>query len=130
MMKSGRTRKRWVLALLVLLTIAAGLGSRQLRGAAWSASFDLLGDALWSMMVYFLFALLAPRAGISSLVIAALAFSVAIEFSQLYHAPWIDLAREYRLGGLVLGYSFDWRDLLWYLLGIAAGAGIDRAVHK
>jgi hypothetical protein len=41
----------------------------------------------------------------------ALAFSFAVEFSQLYHAPWIDALRGYRLGTLVLGDTVGWGDL-------------------
>lgn len=33
-------------------------------------------------------------------------FLFVIEFSQLYHAEWIDQIRDTSLGGLVLGYGF------------------------
>ena len=35
---------------------------------------------------------------------AALLFSYAIEFSQLYQAEWINALRHTALGGLVLGF--------------------------
>jgi hypothetical protein len=30
-----------------------------------------------------------------------------VEFSQLYHAPWIDTIRAARIGALVLGSTFN-----------------------
>jgi Protein of unknown function (DUF2809) len=48
-------------------------------------------------------------------------FSVVIEISQLYHAPWIDSIRQTTLGGLILGYDFVASDLTCYALGIGLG---------
>ena len=52
----------------------------------------------------------------------AAGFSLMIELSQLYHAPWIDAIRRTRLGGLVLGYGFLWSDLACYAVGVVCGA--------
>jgi len=49
-----------------------------------------------------------------------MSLSVAVELSQLYHAPWIDPIRRTTLGGLVLGFGFLWSDLACY----AAGGGL------
>jgi len=60
-------------------------------------------------------------------------FSLLIELSQFYHAPWIDAIRATRIGGLVLGFGFLWRDLVCYALGIMGGVVIDvalRSVHQ
>ena len=51
----------------------------------------------------------------------ALAFSVAVELSQLYHASWIDSIRHTTLGGLILGFDFVWSDLACYALGVGLG---------
>ena len=55
----------------------------------------------------------------------ALAFSVAVELSQLYHAPWIDSIRQTTLGGLILGFDFVWSDLVCYALGVGLGVLVD-----
>jgi hypothetical protein len=52
----------------------------------------------------------------------ALAFAWGVEFSQLYHAPWIDAVRATLPGRLVLGTTFNWPDLLAYALGVGLGA--------
>jgi len=55
----------------------------------------------------------------------AMAFSVAIELSQLYHAPWIDSIRHTTLGGLILGFGFVWSDLICYAVGVGLGLAIE-----
>jgi len=61
--------------------------------------------------------------------ILALGFSFAIEFSQLYHALWIDQVRHTALGGLILGFGFLWSDLICYIIGIILGIGIEKYIH-
>lgn len=80
-----------------------------------------LGDALWALMVYFMAAFLLRRSKIRWVALGAVLFSYAIEFSQMYHAPWLDGLRKTRLGGLILGYGFLWSDLVAYTLGIGFG---------
>ncbi len=58
-------------------------------------------------------------------LIAALLFSFAIEFSQLYKALWINNLRHTLFGRLVLGEGFLWSDLVCYTVGIAIGVLID-----
>ena len=55
----------------------------------------------------------------------ALAFSVAIELSQLLTWPWLVELRATRLGGLVLGQGYQWADLLAYLIGATLAAVLD-----
>jgi Protein of unknown function (DUF2809) len=52
----------------------------------------------------------------------AIAFSFAVEFSQLYHASWIDAIRSTTMGGLVPGFDFVWTDLICYAVGVLFGA--------
>lgn len=110
--------------LLILSLVAAGLVVR--RSAASLAFFGVYApDAIWATMVYFLFAFILPRASSWKIALAALLFAFAIEFSQLYHAPWIDHLRSYRLGGLILGYGFLWSDLICYGVGVLGALMID-----
>ena len=54
-----------------------------------------------------------------------MAFSVAIELSQLYHAHWIDSIRHTTLGGLILGFGFLWSDLACYAVGVGIGVIVE-----
>jgi len=60
--------------------------------------------------------------------IAAVIFSFTVEFSQLYHSPWIDGIRRTRLLGLILGYGFLWSDLVCYMAGIMIGVIIEKVI--
>lgn len=62
--------------------------------------------------------------------IISLSFCFVIEFSQLYHAEWIDQIRDTSLGGLVLGYGFLWSDIEAYTIRIAACAAIELLVWE
>ncbi len=125
-MRAARTLRETLPARLAytaaaLGTMAVGLAVH-FRGAALPPAVrDVLGDALWAAMVYWWIGAGWPTAGLTTRIGTALAFSFAIEFSQCYHAPGIDAVRATTLGHLVLGADFDWRDLLAYAGGVAAG---------
>lgn len=82
------------------------------------------------MLVFWLLALGWRRASTVRLAAGALAVSVAVECSQLYHAPWIDAIRDTRFGALVLGSGFLWTDLLCYAVGVVIAATIDRLIRN
>jgi hypothetical protein len=47
--------------------------------------------------------------------------SIAVELSQLNHAPWIESIRQTTVGGLILGFGFLWSDLACYAVGVGLG---------
>lgn len=85
-----------------------------------------LGDALWALMIFFIFGFLFRTRETRELTVGALLFSFSIEISQLYHSQWIDSLRKTKVGGLVLGYGFLWSDLVSYTVGIGFGVLIER----
>jgi hypothetical protein len=66
------------------------------------------------MMVFFGFAFVFRKWATGKVAMLALGFSVCIEVSQLYHTPWLDAIRNMPLGGLILGFTFVWSDLVCY----------------
>jgi ADP-ribosyl-[dinitrogen reductase] hydrolase len=111
-------------------TIAAGL---LVRGGALGLSAvarDVVGDALWAAMMLWMVSALAPGLPLRSRGGAALWVCVLVEVSQLYHAPWIDTARQTLPGQLVLGSGYDPRDIIAYAVGVLAGAMLDRGVRN
>jgi hypothetical protein len=99
---------------IAIILIPIGLATRQ-YGNEWMKLY--VGDVLWAAMIYwgfkFLFAHEPKRTAFYALI-----FCFLIEFSQLYHEPWIDQIRNTRLGGLVLGFGFIWSDLVCYSVGV------------
>jgi hypothetical protein len=108
---------------LIVVTIIIGLLSRH-----YTFIPLFIGDVLWATMVYFIMRFLFVAKAIKFAVIASIIFSYAIEFSQLYKAPWIDNLRHTLFGRLVLGDTFSWGDLLSYIAGIAIGVLADRVI--
>ena len=113
-------RSRGTYLILIFFTIIIGLLSRHFTGIPL-----FIGDVLWALMVYFLFRFLFLSTRIRFVVTASLLFCYAIEFSQLYKAPWIENLRHTFLGHLILGSTFMWTDLICYTAGIIFGLLID-----
>jgi len=127
---SPPVRSRWRYAFAVAATIAVGLASRAYAAhLPWWLAKNA-GDALYATMVFFGFGFLATRAKTSMVAFAAMAFCVAIEFMQLYRAPWIDAVRATTPGRLVLGQGFHAFDLVCYGLGVGLGVGLELAVRR
>lgn len=120
--KNSHGRSRCLYALLMLLVMAGGLlwRSRFVSLPAFMTKYG--GDALWALLVFFGFGFVFRRISTLRLSAVSLCFAGAIEFSQLYQAPWINSIRQMRLGHLILGSTFNWPDLPAYALGIALGA--------
>jgi len=127
-MRPSRSRLAYGIALV--LVIAAGLGSRMFGNSLPALVATYAGDTLYATMVFVGLAIVAPRWSTARLAVTALACSCAIEVSQLYHAPWIDVIRNTLPGALVLGYGFLWSDLACYAAGVALAAGVETAARR
>ena len=110
---------------LVVFTIIIGLLSRH-----FTVIPLFIGDILWATMVYFIIRFLFINKNIKFIILISLLFCYAIEFSQLYKAPWIDNLRHTLFGRLVLGETFLWGDLLSYTIGIAVGIFVEKLLNK
>lgn len=113
-------RSRPKLAGCAVALVALGLASRQ----PWLPEFCILyvGDVLWGALFFTLAAWITPRATALRLWACATLAVEAIELSQLYHAPLAQQIRATALGGLLLGHSFLWSDVLCVALGTSAAA--------
>ncbi len=115
-------RSRPFYAVLILLTIAAGLASRS-PVAAHLPEFlaTYAGDTLWALMLFLVLGFVFPRTWPGVIAVATLVLAFAVEFSQLYQAGWINAVRDTRIGALMLGRGFLWSDLVCYTVGVGAG---------
>ena len=123
-------RHRGFQVLCLGAVVCLGLGSRAETFALPAVVAKYGGDALWGMMIFLGVGLLLPAS--RTACVAGLAFGICciVEFSQLYHAPWLDAARRTRLGALALGDTFAWRDIAAYFVGIAVAAIVEWAVRR
>ena len=115
---------------LLVATVLLGLATRRFPDAFPATIARHGGDALWAAMVLWLGALLRREATTRGLALSALGIAYGVEFSQLYHAPWLDAVRATRAGALVLGQGFLWSDLAAYAVGVALAALLDLAIVR
>ncbi|MHB0881885.1 ribosomal maturation YjgA family protein [Paenibacillus sp. SEL1] len=114
----------------VLFTILLGLGSRVFSSQLPEFVANHFGDALWACMIYFGLRMLWVNRQLSVALWGSLLFCFAIEFSQMYQAPWINHIRATTLGGLVLGKGFLTADLIRYTVGIVVSWAMDQGCQK
>jgi hypothetical protein len=107
--------KRLIYGVLFLATIALGLLSRM--DFIPKFIYPYLGDALYSVMIFWLLSFINPNAAVKRRFIAALVICFSIEFLQMYQANWIVEIRGSRLGALILGSGFLWSDIVSYTIG-------------
>jgi hypothetical protein len=117
----GRRRNPLFQLALIALAAVLGIGSRRYAQALPGFVAAYAGDTLWALAAFASIGLLLPRASTRTVALLALPFSVAVELSQLYHAPWIDSIRQTTLGGLILGFGFLWSDFACYAAGVGIG---------
>jgi len=110
---------------LTCVIVLAGLLSRH-----YSFIPLWVGDVVWATMIYFILRFFYLGAGILKIALISIVLCYAIEFSQLYKAPWIDGMRHAFLGRMILGETFFWGDLVSYTFGILVGVVIELTIFK
>ena len=115
-------------AALALVTIGAGFAVHFRGHAFGDAAQDIIGDALWAMMMVWCVGVLIPQSAMLLRGAIALGISFVVEFSQLIHTPALDTLRASTVGHLVLGSGFDGRDLVSYTCGVVVAMLIERAM--
>jgi len=118
-------RARFKYAAAVIICIALGLGSRRFADVLPLFVAEHAGDMLWASMVYFGFRAAGIHRRLAWSVWLSIAFSFAIEFSQLISADWIVRIRNTGIGALILGKGFVYMDLIRYVCGIGLAFIVD-----
>lgn len=129
MIKHGRTR-RSAYAAGILACALLGIGSRRVARRLPGVIAAYAGDTTWALAAFLGVGLIWPALGAGRRAAMAAGLALAVELSQLYHAPWIDALRHTPPLGLILGYDFAWSDLGCYALGIALGALLNGAARS
>jgi Protein of unknown function (DUF2809) len=123
-------RIRLQIVALAQITIGVGLWVHRTDFALLPAARDILGDALWAIMIFWWTGVVTPNALPWRRGVAALALCTTVEVSQLYHAPGVDGLRRTTLGQLTLGSGFDTRDLLAYAAGVLTAVLVESALRR
>jgi Protein of unknown function (DUF2809) len=109
------------LAVALVLTVALGIASRRHPIGFWLYDHSL-GDALYSVAVYLVLALVF-RLPLRIVAPLALAISLAVECFQATGVP--AQYKEYAIVYWLIGTTFSWHDIGCYCVGVAVIAGLD-----
>ncbi|MEU7940536.1 DUF2809 domain-containing protein [Microbispora bryophytorum] len=107
-----------------VVVVVAGLSVRALLPGMVG---KYAGDLLYTLLVYALVVVAAPRARPFAVAAVALGVSWLVEFAQLTGVP-AALSAHSTTARLVLGTTFNAPDLFWYAVGAAVGYAIHRSV--
>ncbi len=121
-------RRRLVYLIAIAVLFAFGLPSRLIPQYLPDFYVNYVGDGLWAMAIFFMLGVVFPSASTRRLLMVALAITYTIEISELYQADWINQLRNIKLIGLILGFTFQWSDIVMYTIGITVGALIEHFV--
>ncbi len=119
-------KSRAIYLLFIALIIPLGLFIRKNKADFPSLIGEFAPDALWALMLFWIFGLVFFRFSASQLLVLTLVFTFLIEFSQFYKGEWLMEARQTFVGAMLLGHSFLWTDLICYTVGACVGWGIEK----
>lgn len=116
------TGKRWLYAILVLITIPLGLATR------WRQQYfpffinEYGGDVLAATCIFFGCRFMCATWQLPKVALLAFFVSVLDEIQQLYQAPWAVKFRDITVVGILLGHGFLWSDIVCYAAGTIIGS--------
>ena len=124
--------KPYRLALLVGMVCIIPLGYfvRFSKGLHAPLLQDIGGSLAYQILLMFGVAFLFPRLSRRRCAIGGFAFSCAVEFLQLWQAPFILAVRATWPGRLILGNTFIWADFPPYALGCLLGGLLLRSLRR
>jgi len=103
--------------LLLLITAVLGFALKYYRGPAQALLNNSLAGIAYVVFWCLLFKLIIPKTTAFKIVSLVTLITCLLEFAQLWHPTWLNSLRSGWLGKTLLGTTFNWTDLPFYLLG-------------
>jgi hypothetical protein len=125
----SQARRRLTCLILLAITLPVGLAWRLAPLHLPQFAFKYGGSALWAVAVYWVVALLLPRASVRTLALTAAMVALGVELLKLLYWPPLDHFRETLAGKLLLGRYFTLGAIVAYWLAIAVSAAFDARFH-
>ena len=134
-LSADERRSRRIYFAIALSTIPVGLIARSMRDGADHSTLPgfiatCLGDTLWAVLFFFLFATVYSRRGTQFLAALTLAVTVGIELSQLYQGEPLAMLRSFPPTRFLLGTNFLWSDIICLVVGTLLAAAIHAAIPR
>ena len=121
-------RNRKIYLILIIITIFLGLLSR--TDLIPELIYPYIGDFFYSLMFFIIIGFLFPNMKTLKTVLISTGICYSIELFQLYQSDWINSIRNYKLGGLILGFGFLWSDMISYTFGGFIGYIFEKIYHS
>jgi hypothetical protein len=114
------TRLRTLVSILITIPLGFGLKYYSGPGDVWCNlhGAGVVYELFWCLVGFFA---LPHRKHIPAIAITVFAVTCTLEVMQLYHHPWLEAIRGYKIGVWLIGNGFDWLDFPHYGLGCAIG---------
>ncbi len=123
----SRTRIWTIVSLLIVVPV--GFYTKFYTGPAANWVNNSLGGVFyvvfWCLLI---FLIVADKPGVIAL--AVLVVTCTLEFAQLWHPPFLSIARSNFFGRTLLGMYFTWSDFPYYFLGSGIGWLWMRYLHR
>ena len=108
---------RLVLLVSMIIIVPFGYIVRFSQGLNPAWLHDVLGSIAYEIFWILLIAFMLPKVSPLRIAIGVCIATCAIEFLQLWKAPFLEAARKTLPGRLVLGNTFIWADFPVYFIG-------------
>lgn len=107
--------RKLILSIIILIPI--GFYSKFYNGIFATWVNNSLGGTFYVIFWTLLARLVFPNAKNIKIVLFVLLITCALEFTQLWHTDALQLIRTTFIGRTLIGNSFHWSDMIYYLLG-------------
>ena len=121
---------RLVLLVGIVCIIPFGYGIRFARSLDAPLFQDIMGSVAYQMLLMFVAAFCFPSVSLVKVAVGIFIVSSAIEFQQLWQAPFICNVRATWAGRVILGNTFTWSDFPPYALGCLLGWTVLRSLRQ
>ncbi len=125
-----RCGKRVPLPVVTLLgvLVIAGIGTKLYSGRFELWVHNYAGAIVYEVFWIVLLGVLLPRTRIVWIAASVLIVTCGLEFLQLWHPPFLEIARSNFVGRALLGNGFDRWDFVYYVIGSLLGWLIGQAI--
>lgn len=122
--------RRIIYLFCVIFIIPAGLSTRKYGYAMPHIVATYGGDVLYATCWFFFLRMLFAKPPVQRIALYAFIACSIIEVLELVQAPWMKKLQHTPPLGLILGYGFNWSDIVCYATGALIGFGIGRMIER
>jgi len=123
-------RRRLIYLICFILIIPIGLSTRKYSYAMPHVIAEYGGDVFNATCWFFFLRMLLVKPPLQRIALYAFIVCAVIELLELIQAPWMKKLQHTPPLGLILGYGFNWSDMVCYAIGNIIGWGIGKMIEQ